>query len=187
MTLSSVPNLTHIGVYTDQPQQMQDFYCRTLGLVVSDSGVGRYFPRRIIFMTGDPAQHHQFVLVVREPEDPPGGALFQVSFKVGSLDDMREIAARAESLKAPGFRKINHGNSWSLYFNDPDKNTIEIYMDTGWYVPQPFADLLPLEQSDADIRRITADRVAEVAGSMPQEQWSAQIARQLAIARTQNS
>lgn len=184
MTRSSVtPNLTHVGIYTDQPEVMRDFYCRTLGLVVSDSGVGHFFTRRIIFMTGDPTQHHQFVLVAREPGDPPTGALFQVSFKVKSLDDMRQIAARTEVLGAPALRKINHGNSWSLYFNDPDNNVIEIYMDTGWYVPQPFADVLPLEKSDEEIRRITDERVRTQPGALPQEEWSARIARQLAETR----
>ena len=43
---------------------------------------------------------------------------------------------------------MNHGNSWSLYFNDPEDNTVEIYMDTPWYVAQPFADDLDLDLPD---------------------------------------
>src|SRR5450631_4123392 len=66
------PALTHMGIFTDKPEAMQEFYERVLGMVVSDSGSGMLFRRRIIFMTGDPHQHHQFVLVVREDGDPPG-------------------------------------------------------------------------------------------------------------------
>jgi catechol 2,3-dioxygenase len=175
--------VTHLGVYTDQPEAMRDFYVAVLGLVVSDTGFGHKFPRRIIFMTGSPTEHHQFVLVVREPGDPPGGALFQVSFKVQSLDDLRVITGRAVTHHATGMRRINHGNSWSVYFNDPDRNAIEIYMDTGWYVPQPFADELLLDLPDQELRRQTDERVRAYAGSMPMAEWSAGIARQLAESR----
>jgi catechol 2,3-dioxygenase len=166
------PALTHMGIFTDNPQAMQEFYVRVLGMLVSDTGSGVLFRRRIIFMTGDPHQHHQFVLVVREDGDPPGGALFQVSFKVRTLDELRRVAALAVANGATELQGINHGNSWSVYFRDPDKNMVEIYMDTGWYVPQPFGDRLALELDDQQIQAITAERVKSVAGSMAQSEWS---------------
>lgn len=173
------PALTHMGIFTDRPEAMQSFYETVLGMLVSDAGRGMLFKRRIIFMTGDPLKHHQFVLVVREEGDPPGGALFQISFKVKTLDELRRVVDRANAHGATGLREMNHGNSWSVYFRDPDANVVEIYMDTGWYVPQPFAVHLPLELSDEQIRAITAERVKEVAGSMPQEAWSQEIAARL--------
>jgi catechol 2,3-dioxygenase len=183
MLASVDARLTHLGVYTDHPEAMRDFYAAVLGLVVSDTGFGHKFPRRIIFMTGNPEEHHQFVLVVREPGDPQGGALFQVSFKVQSLDDLRAVTARAVARHATGLRKMNHGNSWSVYFDDPDRNAVEIYMDTGWYVPQPFADDLLLDLPDAELRRRTDERVLAVAGTMPRADWSARIAVKIAQAR----
>jgi catechol 2,3-dioxygenase len=169
------PALTHMGIFTDNPEAMQEFYVRVLGMLVSDTGSGVLFRRRIIFMTGDPLQHHQFVLVVREDGDPPGGALFQVSFKVRTLDELRQVAALAVANGATELQGINHGNSWSVYFRDPDKNMVEIYMDTGWYVPQPFGDRLSLELDDQQIQAITAERVKSAAGSMAQSEWSNQI------------
>jgi catechol 2,3-dioxygenase len=178
------PALTHMGVFTDNAAAMQEFYLRVLGMVVSDTGNGVLFRRRIIFMTGDPEQHHQFVLVVREDGDPPGGALFQVSFKVGTLDDLRRVAALAVAHGAEELQGINHGNSWSIYFRDPDRNMVEVYMDTGWYVPQPFGDRLALELSDQHIRAVTAERVRSTAGSMPQSEWSERIRNRLAQHRS---
>ena len=166
------PALRHMGIFTDNPEAMQEFYVRVLGMLVSDTGTGTLFKRRIIFMTGDPHQHHQFVLVVREDGDPPGGALFQISFKVQSLDELRQLAALAVANGATELQGINHGNSWSVYFRDPDKNMVEIYMDTGWYVPQPFGDRLPLELNDQQIEAATAERVRSIAGSMTQAEWS---------------
>jgi len=173
------PALTHMGIFTDNPVAMREFYQRVLGMVVSDTGTGMLFRRRIIFMTGDPHQHHQFVLVVREDGDPPGGALFQVSFKLRTLDELRQVAALAVANGATELQGINHGNSWSVYFRDPDKNMVEIYMDTGWYVPQPFGDGLSLELNDQQIRAITAERVKSVAGSMSQAEWSGRTRIQL--------
>jgi catechol 2,3-dioxygenase len=179
----AAPALTHLGVFTDNPEIMKQFYIRALGMVVSDSGTGMLYQRRIIFLTGDAQQHHQFVLVIREAGDPPGGALFQVSFKLKTLAELREVTARAKANGATEVRGMNHGNAWSVYFRDPDRNMVEIYMDTGWYVPQPFADELPLELDDAQIRTITAARVRSVAGSMPQAEWSDQISARLAQQR----
>jgi catechol 2,3-dioxygenase len=169
---SAAPSLTHMGIFTDNPQAMQEFYVRVLGMLVSDSGDGVLFRRRIIFMTGDPQQHHQFVLVVREAGDPPGGALFQVSFKVKTWEELRGTAALATAHGATELQGINHGNSWSVYFRDPDRNMVEIYMDTGWYVPQPFGDRFSLDLAEQDMRAITAERVKSVVGSMPQSEWS---------------
>jgi catechol 2,3-dioxygenase len=173
------PALMHMGIFTDNPQAMQEFYVRVLGMVVSDSGSGTLFRRRIIFMTGNPHQHHQFVLVVREDGDPPGGALFQVSFKVRTLDELRRTAALATANGATELQGINHGNSWSVYFRDPDKNMVEIYMDTGWYVPQPFGDRFSLELDEKQMRAITAERIQSVAGSMSQAEWSDRIRTRL--------
>jgi catechol 2,3-dioxygenase len=176
---SAAPNFTHMGVFTDRPEAMQLFYSAVLGMAVSDRGLGTSFRRQIIFMTGDPLLHHQFVLVVREEGDPPGGALFQASFKVKSLTELREVTARATAHAARDLREINHGNAWSVYFRDPDDNMVEVYMDTGWYVPQPFSDPLPLSLSDSEIEAITDARVKTVPGAKPQEEWTKEMAQRL--------
>ncbi len=176
-------NLTHMGVFTDQPDAMEAFYRAVLGLVVSDAGMGNHFRRRIVFLTGSHDHHHQLVLVVRQEGDPPGGALFQVSFKVESLEAIRVVAARATRAQAPELRAINHGNSWSVYFRDPDGNMVEIYTDTGWYVPQPFGDSLDLSLSDEEIRAQTDARVATVEGVEPVAVWAARIQSRIDEAR----
>jgi catechol 2,3-dioxygenase len=167
----SRPQLAHLGIYTDHQEEMQGFYERVLGLVVSDTGVARKFKRRIVFMTADPRQHHQFVLVARQPEDPPRGPLFQVSFKVESLVALRAVRRRALDHGATNFRPMNHGNSWSLYFDDPEGNTVEVYMDTPWHVAQPFADDLDLDLPDAEILALTEERLRASESFRPVDEW----------------
>lgn len=170
--LSQRPQLAHLGVYTDHQDEMQAFYERVLGLVVTDVGVAHKFHRRIVFMSSSPEQHHQFVLVRREPSDPPRGPLFQVSFKVQSLDDLRAMSTRAEQHGATNIRKMNHGNSWSLYFNDPEDNMVEIYLDTPWHAAQPFAEDLDLALPDAEILRLTEQRMLSLERSSTAGEWS---------------
>lgn len=173
------PQLSHLGIYTDQQDRMQAFYERVLGLLVTDAGVARKFQRRIVFMSSAADRHHQFVLVQRETGDPPRGPMFQISFMVASLDDMRRIRRRAIECEASNFRPLNHGNSWSLYFEDPECNTVEIYLDTPWYVAQPFADDLDLGMTDEQIYRLTEERVRALAGSCPAAEWSMRMAARL--------
>lgn len=177
---SALPQLSHMGIYTDHQDEMQAFYERVIGLVVSDQGVAQKFHRRIVFMTANPLQHHQFVLVQRQSGDPARGPLFQVSFKVQSLAALRAVHARAIAHGVRNFRPLNHGNSWSLYFDDPEDNVIEVYMETPWYLPQPFADDLDLAQSDDAIALLTAARVMACDGACTAEDWSARMAQQLA-------
>ncbi len=173
------PQLSHLGVYTDHQDEMQAFYEAVLGLVVTDVGIAHKFKRRIVFMSSSPDQHHQFVLVRREPGDPQRGPLFQMSFKVKTLTGLRSARERAVRQGASNFRPMNHGNSWSLYFNDPEDNTVEIYMDTPWYVAQPFADDLDLDLPDEAIHRITEARLRDVEGSRPASEWSAGMSSRL--------
>jgi catechol 2,3-dioxygenase len=46
---------------------------------------------------------------------------------------------------------LNHGNALSIYFADPEGNTIEVYLDTVYYVAQPHGDPLDLEKTDDEI------------------------------------
>ena len=177
------PQLSHMGIFTDRPEEMQAFYADVLGMAVSDEGMGNKFPRKIIFMTGNSSQHHQLVLVVRDEGDPPGGCLFQASFKVRDLDELRVVTARAQRRNAAEMRQINHGNSWSVYFRDPDNNMVEVYLDTGWYVAQPFADELELGRSDEEIVAATNERVGQEPGACPQEEWAVRMADKLDVLR----
>jgi catechol 2,3-dioxygenase len=72
---------------------------------------------------------------------------------------------------------VDHGNSWSLYFWDPEDNRVEIYLDTPWHVDQPFLQPLDLDQSDEQIHASTEAHLQGKAGLKPMSLWQEEMAR----------
>ena len=107
------PTLTHAGIYTRDLEAMAVFYKQVLGLIETDRGVGITVPRSLIFLSSDPAHHHQFVLSDGRPAGVPS-TVNQISFLVKSLDEMRAIKRQAENHGVRDGTTVNHGNAWSL-------------------------------------------------------------------------
>ena len=74
---------------------------------------------------------------------------------------------------ATQMRGLNHGNALSIYFADPEGNTVEVYVDTPFYVAQPHGDPLDLEKSDAEILAETEAICRADPTFMPLDQWKA--------------
>ncbi|WP_309240800.1 VOC family protein [Nocardia sp. BSTN01] len=144
------PTLSHFGVFCRNLDVMVDFYTSVFGMVETDRGEGHTMPFTIAFLSGNPAQHHQLALASGRGLDAPS-TVMQLSFKVATIDDLREAWSRAESAGAGKLRGLNHGNALSIYFSDVEDNTVEVYLDTPWYVTQPHADPLDLSVADAQI------------------------------------
>src|SRR6516165_3283697 len=79
-----------------------------------------------------------------------------------------------------GIRPISHGNAWSVYFQDPESNQIEMFCDTPWYVPQPCGFKIDLDQSADEVYRATEAYCREQPGFKSMEQWRAEISKKIA-------
>ena len=153
--------------------QMEKFYTRVLGLMVTDSGPSPRNNSHLTFLSADPKTHHQVVLVTGRPEEARFSTINQMSFTVGSLGELRQVRDRALALGATGMRITTHGNAWSIYFSDPEGNTLEAYLDSPFHVPQPFGEPFDLDASDDDILRATEARCRQDPGFMPRAAWEA--------------
>jgi catechol 2,3-dioxygenase len=88
--------------------------------------------------------------VIGEPGTPSesGVGLHHVAFKIGTtMDELREAKA---TLEAAGVATtpVDHEVTKSLYFQDPDGNGVEVYVDASdaWRrEPQRVAQMKPLE------------------------------------------
>ena len=173
MNASIAPALSHFGIFVENIDSMADFYTRVFGLRLTDQGVGKNFKCELRFLSGSPTQHHQLVLASgRKPGTP--SSVMQMSFKVQSLEQLRRVRDLALEHGASAMRGMNHGNALSIYFNDPEQNTIEVYMDTPWYVPQPHGDPLDLERPDAEIWAETERICRADPGFMTVNEWAEQ-------------
>lgn len=182
MALSYRPHLSHFGVFCRDIERMKDFYCEVFDLQETDRGVGFTFPFTIVFLSGNSDQHHQLALASsRDPQAP--STVMQISFKVETLDQLREARRRALASGATRMRGLNHGNALSIYCLDPEDNTVEVYLDTPWYVSQPHGDPLDLDRDDAAIWADTERIVRADPSFMPVAEWSARFAARRDAAR----
>jgi catechol 2,3-dioxygenase len=171
------PQLSHAGIYTRDVGNMVDFYTRILGLVVSDRGPARS-GGEIVFLTAHQDHHHQVVLVSGRSPDA-GTTVQQLSFKVADLDQVKTLYRRVVDYGIGEIRQVTHGNALSFYFPDPEGNTLEVYMDTPWYVPQPHGVPIDLALPNEDIIARCEEHCRATPGFLPLDQWQGRISDRL--------
>ena len=168
------PTPSHFGIYVFDVERMVNFYKTVFGLVETDRGVGRTFKAPLVFLSATPEQHHQLVIAGGRPAEATFSTVMQLSFAVPSIQALRELRDRAVALGASNVKPLNHGNALSVYLSDPEGNTVEIYMDTPFYIAQPHGDPLDLSQDDETILRETEAICRLDPTFMPLAQWQAQ-------------
>jgi len=178
------PNLmfSHMGFAVSDLAVMEDFYSRVLGFTVTDRG--EVMGMNLVFLSRDPLDHHQLVLVTGRPKDLPpnpfhpqfGSLINQISFRVGSLQGLRDLLQTFEREKVQSIRVGNHGIAWSIYGHDPDGNNLEFFVDTDWYISQPFLIPLDFSKTDDEIVELTRSMCESSQGYEPYSQWRHKIA-----------
>jgi catechol 2,3-dioxygenase len=175
MTSPSTPQLAHFGMFVRDVDAMTRFYTQVFDFRLTDAGVGRNFKFQLNFLSASPTQHHQLVLAGGRGADTPS-TVMQLSFKVDAIDDLRRVRAQALAAGATQMRGMNHGNALSIYFADPEGNTVEVYLDTPWYIPQPHGDPLDLDKPDEAIWAETEAACRADPGFQPAPEWAARFA-----------
>src|ERR1700724_3512681 len=99
----------------------------------------------------------------------------QVSFNVGTLPQVQKAFRKVRDAGCEGIRPICHGNAWSVYFQDPEGNQIEMFCDTPWYVPQPLGFKIDLDKPADELFAETEAFCRDKDGFMPIEEWRAEI------------
>ena len=167
------PQLTHMGINVFDIHAMERFYTEVIGLVVTDRGQGKNFKADLVFMSVDPRTHHQVALASGRDPESRNSTINQISFHLNSLDDLRVMYRRVKAADVRGLKPLNHGVSWSVYFFDPEGNTIELYVDSPWYIAQPHGDLFDPEAPTEEILVATEAMCREDPKFMPIERFRA--------------
>lgn len=156
---------SHAFVHVRSMATMLDFYTSTLGFEITDQGdVGG---KRVAFLSQVETDHHQLAFMESQDgaeQDAPG-RVAHFAFRVASLQDVKMLHERLQAdSRVEGISPISHGNAWSVYFKDPERNGIEVFCDTPWHVPQPQGEGWDPAASDENIRRATRAAFAATEG-----------------------
>jgi catechol 2,3-dioxygenase len=90
---------SHVGLFVADMAPMVAFYRDGLGFVVTDAG--RLGDATLTFLSRDPREHHQLVLVEGRPPGLPDRIVNQVSFRVDTLGDLVAFWRRAIWSRSP--------------------------------------------------------------------------------------
>jgi catechol 2,3-dioxygenase len=167
------PTPSHFGIYVTDVERMVHFYCTVFGLRQTDRGVGKTFKAPLVFLSASPDQHHQLVIAGGRPPEATFSTVMQLSFAVPSIQHLRDLTAAATALGASKVLPLNHGNALSVYFADPEGNTVEIYLDMPYYIAQPHGDPLDLTKDDETLLRETEAICRSDPTFMPIAEWEA--------------
>src|SRR5215470_6649869 len=85
---------SHFGINVVDIKRMEEFYTRVMGFTVTDRGTTLGLD--LVFLSRDPAEHHQIVLATGRPRELPpntvntmfGPVVNQISFRMGTLGDL---------------------------------------------------------------------------------------------------
>ena len=175
-------NLSHVGLFVTDMSRMVDFYTNFLGFAESDRGKLADGRGEIVFMTRDPREHHQVVLATGRPADLQFNIVNQLSFRVDSLDTLRELQRGLKNEHATELGPVSHGNALSVYFRDPEGNRVELLIDTPWYVPQPCRIPVDLSLPDDELWAKLERDARALPGFKSREAWKAEVEKRISEA-----
>ena len=147
--MPKVNSLGHVGVYVRDVERSVAFYRDILGMQVSDRS-----PRGGVFMTAQDraVEHHELLLAPGRNDEGQINILQQISFRCATLKDVKDFYKTFVENHVPINRVVSHGNTVSIYAQDPDGNSVEVYWPSGVDVPQPFGKPMDLSKSEPEIR-----------------------------------
>jgi catechol-2,3-dioxygenase len=168
-----------MGMFVADAARMEDFYTRLLGFAVTDRGKLGTFD--LVFLSREPTEHHQIVLVSGRPAELPFNPINQISFRMAEFAGLREMHRRLVAENVRELSPVSHGNALSVYFLDPEGNRIELFVDTPWYVAQPMRIPMDMTLSDAELWAWAEREARGLPGFRRVEEWRADMARRMEL------
>jgi catechol 2,3-dioxygenase-like lactoylglutathione lyase family enzyme len=170
---------THIGIYVHDIDRMAAFYKDYLEFTQTDRGAlveegGQ--SKELVFLSRDPDEHHQIVLVSGRPRTLPFNPINQISLKADSLETLQQFHRRLHAAPVSEIVPITHGNALSVYFLDPEQNRVELYVDLPWYVSQPCRVVAPIELPIPELVKWVEAHARTLPGFRPRSEWRREMA-----------
>ncbi len=132
------PTLHHFGLTTANLEAMLDWYCKLLSMTPNHQRSKPLAARgpsgvRVAWVSNDEANHRIAILelpgLVDDPECIYQRRLQHVAFEYPTVDDLLATYARLKWLGIEPVLAADHGATTSFYYEDPDRNSIELLAD----------------------------------------------------------
>ena len=127
--------LGHVLIAVRDLEKSKDFYTRILGFSVLEEdpdhggvflSIGGLGNTLDLFPCKDP---EALAKPTADPNSMNGLGVRHTAFAVETEDDLRNAWHALQGAGVPILRAIDHVSQKSIYFNDPDGNTLEIYYE----------------------------------------------------------
>lgn len=176
-------SFSHLGIFVNDMARMAAFYGDLLGFTQTDRGElpGPNGPFELIFLSRDPDEHHQIVLVAGRPQRVEFNVVNQISLKADSLATLQDFHRKLLAAGVDDITPVTHGNALSVYCRDPEGNRVELYVDTPWYVDQPCRVPAPFELPQAELLAWAERHASALPGFRPRAEWRREMARRMGL------
>lgn len=164
---------SHMGFWVSDIARMERFYVQVLGFTVTDRG--KLGSADLVFLSQDPREHHQIVLVSGRPAQVPFNVINQISLRAADLPALKEVYRRVRDEGVDELSPVTHGNAVSVYFRDPEGNRLEIFVDSPWYVAQPLRVPVDLDRPDEEIWQFVEKTCRQLPGFKSRQEWEAEM------------
>ena len=149
--MGRISGLSHVGVFVKDLDTMTQFYCETLGLTESHRNGDR-----MVFLTADVEKEDHEVVLVRG-RDGDAKIIQQLSFRVGTIEDVRAFYQTFQQMGVEIQQTVSHGAGASCYFYDPEGNRLEVFADIEVEGGRGYSGPINLEKSAEElVAQITA-------------------------------
>src|ERR1700721_2470333 len=134
------PTLHHYGLTTANLQTMVEWYATVLGMTVvfqTSSPLGKNAPIQVsaAWVTNDDANHR--IGLIAMPQLTPDAQksshvrLQHTAYEYDSLDQLLDTYIRLRDKDIRPVLSADHGPTTSMYYADPDGNSVELFADCG--------------------------------------------------------
>jgi catechol-2,3-dioxygenase len=121
------PVLHHVTLKTNRVQEMMEWYATVVGMTTN------HHSRFGAWLTNDTANHRMALLahpaLSDDPDKVPHTGLHHLAFEYEDVGQLMESYARLGQLGIVPHACLDHGMTTSLYYMDPDGNSVELQAD----------------------------------------------------------
>ena len=143
--MGRISGLSHVGVFVKDLDTMTQFYCDTLGLTESHRNGDQ-----MVFLSADVQKEDHEVVLVRG-RDGDAKIIQQLSFRVGTIDDVRAFYQTFQQMGVEIQQTVSHGAGASCYFYDPEGNRLEVFADIEVEGGRGYSGPIDLEKSAEEL------------------------------------